>query len=72
MMEAIVIKYVQLVCLTIFMQGNADCAQMMGHSEEMNNLSVSACAASCLNTRANYVSNEFRYWNLELQIFDVD
>lgn len=52
----IVLKYVQLVCITIFMKNNANCAQLMSQSEEMNNLKVAACAADCLNDNINYVS----------------
>lgn len=65
-MEVIVLKYVQLVCITIFMQSSANCAQLMSLSEENNNLKVAACAADCLKMEINYVSWEFR--SLEIQI----
>lgn len=55
-MEVIVLKYVQLVCITIFMQSSANCAQLMSLSEENNNLKVAACAADCLKMEINYVS----------------
>lgn len=65
-MEVIVLKYVQIVCITIFMQGNANCAQLMSHSEEMSNLKVAACAAECLQLKTqNYVSRELRTWNFK-------
>lgn len=48
-MEVIILKYVQLVCIMIFMRNNSDCPQYMSRSEEMNNLKVAACAANCLN-----------------------
>lgn len=55
-MEVIVLKYVQLVCITIFMRNNANCAQLMSNTEEMNNLKVTACAAECLHVAMNSVS----------------
>lgn len=57
-MEVIIVKYVQLVCISIFMSGNSNCATVMSQSEEANNLKVSACAASCLNNVTNYVSSK--------------
>lgn len=58
-MEAIIVKYVQLICVTIFMGGNANCATLMGKTEESNNLKIAACVADCLKTELNYVSQEF-------------
>lgn len=55
-MEVIILKYVQLVCITMFMSNNADCAELMGKSERMTNLRVAACAANCLNINKAYVS----------------
>lgn len=55
-MEVIVLKYVQLVCITVFMRNNANCAQLMSQSEEYNNLQVAACTADCLQSQINYVS----------------
>lgn len=53
-MEVIVLKYVQLVCITVFMRNN--CAQLMRQSEESHNLKVAACTADCLQSQINYVS----------------
>lgn len=70
-MEVIVLKYVQLVCITIFMRNNnANCAQLMGRSEEMNNLKVAACAADCLKANWNYVSR-FRMFLSRLLISSI-
>lgn len=51
-MEVVVLKYMQIVCITIFMN-NANCAQIMVKSEEMNNIKVAACAADCIKTMTN-------------------
>jgi hypothetical protein len=67
-MELIVIKYMQLVCITIFMQNNADCAQLTTQGEEQNNLRVAACAANCLQTSPNLVSED----SLDFQISSLD
>lgn len=66
-MDVIVVKYVQLVCITVFMRNNANCAQLMSQSEEMNNFKVAACAADCLQTEMNYVSCRFQSidWNFK-------
>lgn len=58
MMEVIIVKYVQLICLTIFMGGNYNCATLMSRTEEMKNLKVTACAARCLKTDGNNVSEQ--------------
>ena len=55
-MEVIVIKYVQLVCLTIFMSNNASCDQLMIQSEQMNNYKVAACVGDCLKAEISNVS----------------
>lgn len=55
-MELVVLKYVQLVCITIFMQNNANCAQLMSQTEEMNNIKVAACTANCIDLDRSYVS----------------
>lgn len=57
-MEVIVVKYVQLVCLTILMSNDGNCAQLMSQSEEANTLKVSACTADCLRNEMNYVSDK--------------
>ena len=43
------------------MGNNANCAQFMSQSEEMNNLKVAACAANCLKVDTNVVSLRFPY-----------
>lgn len=55
-MEIIVLKYVQLVCLTFFMRNNINCAQLMIDTKEQTNLKVSACVAECLDLHVAYVS----------------
>ncbi|CRK86777.1 CLUMA_CG000609, isoform A [Clunio marinus] len=57
-MEVIVLKYVQLVCITIFMGNNANCAQLMIGTEQMNTLKVASCAARCLKYGSNSNLNE--------------
>jgi hypothetical protein len=66
-MDVIILKYVQLVCFSIFMRNSGDCAQLMSSSEEMNNLKVSACTANCLKTEINYVSSDRNFRSIRLQ-----
>lgn len=68
-MELVVIKYMQLVCLTIFMQNNADCAQLTTQAEAQNNLKLAACSANCLKDDPSLVSGDsldfqIRVWTL--------
>lgn len=58
-MQVIVLKYVQLVCITFFMRNNVNCAQLMIDTKEMTNLKVSACVASCLDQHVSSVSMDF-------------
>lgn len=67
-MEVIILKYVQLVCITIFMKNNAECAQFMSRSEEINNLKVAACAANCLKLDVDYVSLIFCRRNFKFSL----
>lgn len=60
-MEVIVLKYVQLVCLTFFMRNNVNCAQLMIDTKEMTNLKVSACVAECLDHQVGNVSVNFDF-----------
>jgi hypothetical protein len=55
-MEVIVVKYVQLVCLTLLMSNDGNCAQLMSQTEESNNNKVSACTADCLKNEIETVS----------------
>lgn len=55
-MEVIVLKYVQLVCITLFMKSSANCEQLMADSKDSSNIRISACAAECLNTNETFVS----------------
>jgi len=55
-MNVIVLKYVQLICVTIFMQNNANCAQLMSLSETMNNYKAAGYIAECLRENDNSVS----------------
>lgn len=57
-MEVIVLKYVQLVCITLFMSSsnNVNCAELLV-SKELNHLKLSSCIAECLDVnRQTYVS----------------
>lgn len=56
-MELIVIKYMQLMCISFLMQNNADCAELTTQGEARNNLKLAACSADCLETAPNLVSD---------------
>lgn len=58
-MGIIVLKYVQLVCITLFMN-NVECAREMMDLRDMGNLKVVACVADCLKTSENYVSCQLK------------
>lgn len=60
-MEVIVLKYVQLVCITFFMSGNVNCAQLMIDDKDMTNLKLSACVAECLDRQIANVSVNFDF-----------
>lgn len=60
-MEVIILKYVQLVCITFFMRSNVNCAQLMIDSKEQTNLKVSACVAECLDHQIADVSVNFDF-----------
>lgn len=53
-MGAIVLKYVQLLCVAFFMK-NSNCTSIMSKSDEVNNFKIATCIAECL-THKNYVS----------------
>lgn len=68
-MEVIVLKYVQLVCITFFMSSNVNCAQLMIDDKEMTNLKVSACVAECLVQNVTDVSVDLTSNPFESQLF---
>lgn len=47
-MQVIILKYVQLFCLTMFLSNNANCAELVIDNEVQKSYKVSACMAFCL------------------------
>ncbi|CAO1431629.1 unnamed protein product [Diamesa tonsa] len=47
-MQVIILKYVQLFCLTMFLSNNANCAELVIDNEVQKSYKVSACMALCL------------------------
>lgn len=58
-MQVIILKYVQLFCLTIFLSNNANCAEMVIGNEVQKSYKVSACMANCLKEE-NKVSGKVK------------
>jgi len=58
-MDIIVIKYMQLFCLTIFFTNNMNCHEMLIKNEKDNRqlYYVAACTGQCLQDKRNEVSN---------------
>lgn len=63
-MQVIILKYVQLFCLTMFLSNNADCAELVIDTEVQKSYKVSACMASCLKDEINVSKN---YQNINYQ-----
>lgn len=70
-MEVIVLKYVQLVCITLFMSNNVNCAQQMIDYKEMTNLKVAACLAKCLDQKVASVSVNFDFASIWMTIIPL-
>lgn len=54
-MGALVIKYVQLICVAFFMK-NSNCSNLT-EAEEINNLNLGVCVAECFRNTHNPVSS---------------
>jgi len=46
----------KLICVTIFMQSNVNCAQLISLSETMNNYKAAGYIADCLRDSVSYQS----------------
>ena len=82
-MQVIILKYVQLFCLTMFLSNNASCAELVIDNEVQKSYKISACMAYCLkdenkvsetklmkNYKSNLLSNCFEQFLFIFLFFD--
>ncbi|CAO1431696.1 unnamed protein product [Diamesa serratosioi] len=60
-MQVIILKYVQLFCLTMFLSNNANCAELVIGNEVHKSYKVSACMANCLKEENKDLKNCYEY-----------
>uniref|UniRef100_A0A1W7R6L9 receptor protein-tyrosine kinase n=1 Tax=Aedes albopictus TaxID=7160 RepID=A0A1W7R6L9_AEDAL len=62
-MQVIILKYVQVLCITVFFSNNINCDKLLVHNEHEDQqlYRIASCAAQCLAEEASHKSLELCY-----------